>query len=1150
MHPSPWKVIIAGIAILAALCSGAEAQWANYGEPIGTGAGNQYPGHNALTSTGAAVCKDGAGGLICAYLEGSLPGAQIRINRLDPTTGDRRWGTTGISVTGGVGLAAGPPHVVSDGNRGCWVAWIDDRAAAPGLYVQRYNQAGSPYFPAFPSGVRIGPDDVTSLEGADDLDIAVTPSGKLLIALWDGGLRLQRLSGAAGLEWGASGALASSDAGSFQRLDLVADGEAAIVVWEYARTGQPGPVSLFANRTSTSGVMQWGAAGTVVFSAAGVTPSITHCDWDGSSLFVSWAHYNPGGRPGFCDVRAQRLNSSGVVQWGTTSTGMTVLLAPDTPDDFFVGGNQTQPQIVADGAGGCIIGWVDYRDYNLLVSGFPRAQDIYGQRLDASGAALWTANGKPLDTLPGSQTQLQMCSDGAGGAMFVYQDLSYSDYNIRAQHRNPDGNYGWAIWLSEPDDGSDAFFPTIASDGASGLLAAWQKPGTGTDCWGTHIGSGGSPFEAVLDLTYPAGGESVLGQTNLAIAWTSNLPQNIRLQYSLDGGPKTFIALTANDGLYNWSVPNLTSSAARMYVEDPLDGTPADSSGLFVICGALTPSAAYGTGTAPNHVVAGDFNEDGIGDLAAADLQFGQVSVLLGAGAAGVGNGTFGGAVNYLAGTFPRRIAVGDFNEDGRTDLAVSHQGAVAILLGNGTGSVGDGSFGFPVEYLLGSGANGISLGDFNEDGVVDMAVAISGAGGNVVSVKFGLGSGGVGNGAFGPATDYAVGTNPQQVVTGDFDEDGILDLAVSNNGGNVSVLLGNGTGGAGDGTFAAAVSYAAGTNPRGLATGDFDRDGITDLAVTNLGSENVSILRGNGAGGVGNGTFGAPSNHSPGGTDPWDVMVGDFTSDGIADLAVTMSGSDELRILTGTGSGGFTSQWAYAVGDTPYGVAVGDFLEDDRADLAVSNSASNNLSVLLAGCGTPLSGAVQVMAANGGELWTIGSEQQIAWSKGAAVLAVNVEVSRDDGVTWETVATDQTGTGFAWTVTPPTALTARVRVYDPTVPNRSDTSDLSFRITDGTVDVPGLIPTASFAPGRPNPFRSEVRLALAIPERVEARVQVFDVSGRAVATLLGGPAGPGPLELSWDGRDAGGALLEGGVYFVRARWPGFEAIRTVVRLR
>ena len=108
----------------------------------------------------------------------------------------------------------------------------------------------------------------------------------------------------------------------------------------------------------------------------------------------------------------------------------------------------------------------------------------------------------------------------------------------------------------------------------------------------------------------------------------------------------------------------------------------------------------------------------------------------------------------------------------------------------------------------------------------------------------------------FEPGLDIAVGSGSRALAMADFNADGIADLAVANgSSNNVRILLGNGTDGHGDGTFTPGASYATQSLPHALDAGDFNEDGIVDLAVGNASSSSISILIGNGSGGAGDGT-------------------------------------------------------------------------------------------------------------------------------------------------------------------------------------------------------------------------------------------------------------------------------------------------------
>jgi len=286
----------------------------------------------------------------------------------------------------------------------------------------------------------------------------------------------------------------------------------------------------------------------------------------------------------------------------------------------------------------------------------------------------------------------------------------------------------------------------------------------------------------------------------------------------------------------------------------------------------------------------------------------------------------------FDAGSGPQSVAVGDFNGDGKPDLAVvnSYSNNVSILLGNG-----DGTFQIHVDYPTGAQPGSVAIGDFNGDGKLDLAVVNSYS--NNVSVLLGNG-----NGTFQPAVSYGTGsgTGPAFVAVGDFNHDGKLDLAVANsNSSNVSVLLGNG-----DGTFQTAVNYDVGGAPTSIAVGDFNHDGKLDLAVAVPvpgPSTYVSMLLGNG-----DGTFQTAVNYNaPYAPDA--VAVGDFNGDGNLDLVVG-NRSSNISVFLGNGDGTFRTAVNYSAGYNPSSVAVGDFNNDGTLDLAVANSGSSTTVTVL----------------------------------------------------------------------------------------------------------------------------------------------------------------------------------------------------------
>ena len=313
-------------------------------------------------------------------------------------------------------------------------------------------------------------------------------------------------------------------------------------------------------------------------------------------------------------------------------------------------------------------------------------------------------------------------------------------------------------------------------------------------------------------------------------------------------------------------------------------------------------------------------------DLAAANGGNSNVSILL-----GVGDGTFGAAANITVGATPVAIVEGDFNRDGKTDLATANAAGneVSILLGSG-----DGTFIAAVQYDAGNDPESLTVGDFNNDGKPDLATANRNS--HNVSILIGDGTG-----VFA-TSNFGAGASPFSITTADFNNDGKADLAVADTGNSFSILLG-----AGNGTFGTPTSFTAGMAPSSVSAGDFNMDGNTDLAVANLGDTfvgvngNVSVLLG-----VGDGTFGSAANYTAG-VHPDAVTTGDFDRDGRPDLAVSDL-DNKISILYGAGNGTFAGPENFGAGALPRMAATGDFSGDGKTDLAVVNWSSNNVSVLI----------------------------------------------------------------------------------------------------------------------------------------------------------------------------------------------------------
>gem|GEM_PF-6587783 len=398
---------------------------------------------------------------------------------------------------------------------------------------------------------------------------------------------------------------------------------------------------------------------------------------------------------------------------------------------------------------------------------------------------------------------------------------------------------------------------------------------------------------------------------------------------------------------------------------------------------------AFGSGlssylNAPANAAAGDFNRDGRLDLVTVNSADAKAVVFLknaGSGYTGLYPITLGGN--------GRAVAVGDFDRDGSLDLAVVLPSKLQVFLGYGNGTFAAGG-----TLTLSAGADSIAVGDLNRDGKVDLVVGTANASTSKIYVLRGSGTGG-----FTKPQTLSVSNPVTTVALGDYDQDGVLDLAASISN-SVYVYIYDGLA---NGTFSSSVSHAVnlGYGPSGVAFGDFNRDGNLDLvASVHSDSQIRSILAarmGDGSGGFSGGSltidsdpatlfsavatgdfdgngdddvlisdfdngkayvmlsqmasytpaFRSVSGQSLGGT-PQAMTGDDFNQDGKPDLAVIDSAGETLRVMLAYGDGTFALPTSYPVGAAPVALTHADFNRDGKPDLAVANSGSGDVSVLL----------------------------------------------------------------------------------------------------------------------------------------------------------------------------------------------------------
>ena len=363
----------------------------------------------------------------------------------------------------------------------------------------------------------------------------------------------------------------------------------------------------------------------------------------------------------------------------------------------------------------------------------------------------------------------------------------------------------------------------------------------------------------------------------------------------------------------------------------------------------------YPIGTYPIGVISADFDGDSVPDLATANYYAHQVSVFL-----GNPDGSLQAALNASTGDYPISLAVGDFNRDGDLDLATANNSGVSVNLGNG-----DGTFDAPTTIGLGSNATSVAVGDFDGDGFLDL-----GATTNQFFIDYwgyygyyGHYEGranvvlGNGDGSFaGPLTTELGYGSHMGAAAADFNGDGQDDFAAVDGNSLLKVALANP-----DGSLQAPDSYGTDWYSARVAVGDLNSDGISDLVTSN--SYGVSVLLGNGSAGTGDGTFQTARSTNLGAYVS-SVATGDFNDDEKLDLGVSATRwvidgygyygtyghyENEAVVLLGYDNGHFVAPETTSLGPNwGTGIASGDFNGDGFDDLALTNNGNYMLSVLI----------------------------------------------------------------------------------------------------------------------------------------------------------------------------------------------------------
>jgi hypothetical protein len=434
--------------------------------------------------------SDGAGGAFVVWY-GTL-GNDIFMQRIS-ATGVPLWTTDGVIVCN---FPAGQlnPVIVSDGAGGVIAAWQDARNGGQlDIYAQRVNGAGALQWAT--EGVPV----CTATGDQAFPQIVSDGAGGAIIAWRDArnpslDVFAQRVNGSGAPQWTANGVAVSTNANDQDAVVMTSDGAGgAILCWQDQRAGV-GVYDIWGNRVNSSGAVQWTASGVVFCPATGnqFAPRIVS-DGAGGAI-ATW--YDQ--RTGVSDIYAQHVTPAGAVLWN--GNGTPICTATN---------DQNLPVLTADGSGGAVIAWADYRNGG--------AQDVYAQRITGSGTMMWTLNGVALCTFTLPQIGLTITSDGAQGAIVAWQDYRGFSIDLYAQRVSASGAALWttdgiAVCTAVGSQSSQ----TIVSDGAGGAILAWADPRVGpaeTDIYAQRIerfgqlGNPGPGIVSVRDVPGDQGGK-------------------------------------------------------------------------------------------------------------------------------------------------------------------------------------------------------------------------------------------------------------------------------------------------------------------------------------------------------------------------------------------------------------------------------------------------------------------------------------------------------------------------------------------------------------------------------------------------------------------------------------------------------------------